>query len=108
MGINHHDWKKSMTKPSYRLLSLVPLVCLMPLAACSGNDDRETVIRSDSSGVELVYNRAEYRPIRWAFDTAFAIGGTGDSAMQRVVTRPLPSARTLRETQIAFEMNLRR
>jgi hypothetical protein len=53
-------------------------------AACHVENKRDAVIRTDSSGVEVVSSTGTYRPLTWGFDTLFMIGAGGDSAFKRV------------------------
>jgi hypothetical protein len=59
--------------------------CVAALTACSNKTPKKDLaVHTDSSGVEIITNTGTYKPLKWAFDTAFTIGASGDSAFQRV------------------------
>jgi hypothetical protein len=60
------------------------IMCATLSTACHVENKRDAVVRSDSSGVELVSSTGTYRPLTWGFDTLFMIGAPGDSAFKRV------------------------
>jgi hypothetical protein len=67
-----------------RTLVFAPLLGALSLGACKPKTDPNAAVHADSAGVEIIRSSGKYRPIKWAFDTVFVIGGAGDSAFQRV------------------------
>ncbi|MEO5510519.1 MAG: hypothetical protein ABIV28_04365 [Longimicrobiales bacterium] len=67
-----------------RALLAIPLLGVVLFSGCGKDKKKDLAVRSDSSGVEIIRNTGKYRKIVWAFDTAFIIGGVGDTAFKRV------------------------
>ncbi len=67
-----------------RTLRILPVLCVIAVGACGDKTDPDAVVRTDSSGIEIVKSPGTYKKMVWAFDTIFTLGGAADSAFQRV------------------------
>jgi hypothetical protein len=80
----HLNATQRTTRPILPLTALaLGLVAVLP-TACRRGPDINAAVHSDSSGIEIVESTGRFQPLKWAFDTAFVIGASGDSAFQRV------------------------